>query len=166
MLCWWVWVWVWVWACLGYRKIFNISGTESPNLNVSCLVLQLSWPNPMKPGVKSRMKMLLEQPRQAMLQLHPSDRQFYCLIRCDLYQRFDGKWVWAKLGLGWVGVDWMWDGGCPLVSTPEINFHVDGSVQERCNSSVLVMELCLSYTNPSMWWYISRYFVRGDSSEM
>ena len=40
-----------------YRKISNIRRTESPNLNVSRLVLQLSLPNPMKPGVKSRMKM-------------------------------------------------------------------------------------------------------------
>ena len=40
-----------------YRKIYNIRGTESPNLNDSRLVVQLSLPNPMKPGVKSRMKM-------------------------------------------------------------------------------------------------------------
>ena len=40
-----------------YRKISNISRTKSPDLNVSRLVLQLSLPNPMKPGVKSRMKM-------------------------------------------------------------------------------------------------------------
>ena len=30
-------------------------------------------PNPLKPGVKSRMKMLLEQHQQAMFQLHLSD---------------------------------------------------------------------------------------------
>ena len=40
-----------------YRKISNIKRTKSPNLDVSRLVLQLSLPNPMKPGVKSRMKM-------------------------------------------------------------------------------------------------------------
>ena len=40
-----------------YRKISNIRRTKSPNLNVSRLFLQLSLPNPMKPGVKSRMKM-------------------------------------------------------------------------------------------------------------
>ena len=40
-----------------YRKISNIRRTKSPNLTVSRLVLQLSLPNPMKPGVKSRMKM-------------------------------------------------------------------------------------------------------------
>ena len=40
-----------------YHKISNISGTKSQNLNVSRLVLQLSLPNPMKPGVKSGMKM-------------------------------------------------------------------------------------------------------------
>ena len=40
-----------------HHKISNIRRTKSPNLNVSRLVLQLSLPNPMKPGVKSRMKM-------------------------------------------------------------------------------------------------------------
>ena len=40
-----------------YRKISNIRRTKSPKLNVSRLVLQLLLPNPMKPGVKSRMKM-------------------------------------------------------------------------------------------------------------
>ena len=41
----------------GYRKISNISHTNSPNLIVPRLVLQLALPNPTKPGVKSRMKM-------------------------------------------------------------------------------------------------------------
>ena len=40
-----------------YRKISNIRRTKSLNLNVPRLVLQLSLPNLMKPGVKSRMKM-------------------------------------------------------------------------------------------------------------
>ena len=40
--------------------------------------------NPLKPGVKSRMKMQLEQRQQAMLQLHLSDQRFYCLSRCQL----------------------------------------------------------------------------------
>ena len=40
-----------------YRKISNIIRTNSQNVNDSCLVLQLSLPNPVKPGVKSRMKM-------------------------------------------------------------------------------------------------------------
>ena len=40
-----------------YHKISNIRCTESPSLNVSRLVLQLPLPNPMKPGVQSRMKM-------------------------------------------------------------------------------------------------------------
>ena len=68
-----------------YRQISNISCTKSQNLNVSHLALQLSLPNPLKPGVKSRMKMQLEQYRQAMLKLHQID----CLLRCGLYQRFD-----------------------------------------------------------------------------
>ena len=39
-----------------YRKISNISRTKSPNLDVSRLVVQLSFANPTKPGVKWRMK--------------------------------------------------------------------------------------------------------------
>ena len=40
-----------------YHKIYNIRWTKSQNLNDSPLVLQLSLPNPLKPGIKSRMKM-------------------------------------------------------------------------------------------------------------
>ena len=40
-----------------YRKISNIRRTKSPNLNVPRLVLQMSLPNPMKLGAKSRMEM-------------------------------------------------------------------------------------------------------------
>ena len=68
-----------------YCQTSNISHTEFPNLNVSRLVLQLSLTNPFIPGVKSRRKMYLEQRRQAMLQLHLTDQQFYCLQRCILY---------------------------------------------------------------------------------
>ena len=35
-----------------YRQFSNISGTESPNINISLLILQSSKPNPLKPGVK------------------------------------------------------------------------------------------------------------------
>ena len=42
---------------LFYQRISNLRCTKSPNLNVSCLVVQLSLPNPMWPVVKSRMKM-------------------------------------------------------------------------------------------------------------
>ena len=48
--------------------------TKSQNLNFPRLVLQLFLPNPLRPGVKSIMKMLLEQRRQAMRQLHLSDQ--------------------------------------------------------------------------------------------
>ena len=44
-------------VCATYRKLSNISRTKSQNLNNSRLILQLSLPNPLKPGVKSRMKM-------------------------------------------------------------------------------------------------------------
>ena len=35
-----------------YHKTFSISRTKSQNLNVSCLLLQCSLLNPLKPGVK------------------------------------------------------------------------------------------------------------------
>ena len=40
-----------------YRKTSSISRTKYQNLNVSCILLQLSSLNPLKPGVKLRMKM-------------------------------------------------------------------------------------------------------------
>ena len=40
-----------------YRQISNIRRTNSHKSNVSRLVLQLSVPNPLKPGIKLRMKM-------------------------------------------------------------------------------------------------------------
>ena len=40
-----------------YRQISNISRPKSHNLNVSGLVLQMSLPNPLKPDVKTIMKM-------------------------------------------------------------------------------------------------------------
>ena len=40
---------------------------QIPNLEISHIVLQLSLGNPLKPGVKSSMKMLLEHSQQAML---------------------------------------------------------------------------------------------------
>ena len=73
-----------MWLKTNYET-FSISGTKSQHLNVTRFVLQLSLPNPLKPGVKSRMKMWLEQRRQEMLQLHLSDQLLYRLLRCDLY---------------------------------------------------------------------------------
>ena len=66
--------------------------TKSPNLTVPRLVSQLSLPNPMKPGVNSRMNMKLEQRQQALLQIHLSDQQFYCLLWCVLYWRLYGAY--------------------------------------------------------------------------
>ena len=40
-----------------YRKTSDVSRTNSQNLNDSPLVVQMLLPNPLKPGVKSRMKM-------------------------------------------------------------------------------------------------------------
>ena len=42
---------------LNYGKTSIISRTKSQNLNVSCILLQLSSLNQLKPGVKLRMKM-------------------------------------------------------------------------------------------------------------
>ena len=42
---------------LTYRQISNISRTKSQKWNVSRFVLQLSLPNPLRPGVESIMKM-------------------------------------------------------------------------------------------------------------
>ena len=81
-----------------YRKVSNIRRTKLPNLTASRLVLQLSLPNPMKPGVKSRMKMQLEQRRQAMLRLHLSDRQFYCLLRCAYIRDLTVVKLWRYPG--------------------------------------------------------------------
>ena len=40
-----------------YHKISSISRTKPRNSNVSCILLRLSSLNPLKPGVKLRMKM-------------------------------------------------------------------------------------------------------------
>ena len=40
-----------------YRKTSSINHTKSQNLNVSCILLQLSSLSPLKPGVKLRIKM-------------------------------------------------------------------------------------------------------------
>ena len=60
---------------LNCRKLSNIRRNKSQNLNDCHIPLQLSLSNQLKPGVQSRMKMYLEQRRQAMLQLHLSDQQ-------------------------------------------------------------------------------------------
>ena len=83
--------WLNRWVLIYYLQTSSTSRTKSQNLHVSWLVLPLSCPKPLKPGVKSQMKMYLERRRQAMLQLHLNDRQFYGLLRCVLYQRFDGS---------------------------------------------------------------------------
>ena len=64
-----------------YREISNIRRVKSQNLNDPRLVLELSLLNPLRPGVKSRTKML----RQAMLQLFLSDQRFNGLLRRVLY---------------------------------------------------------------------------------
>ena len=68
-----------------YRKLSNVRRIKSQTLNVSRFGLQFSLRNILKPSITWRMKMWLEQRRQAMLQLHLSDQQFNCLLKCDLY---------------------------------------------------------------------------------
>ena len=74
-----------------YHQISNISRTKSQNIKriSSRLAVGCPMPNPLKTGNKSKIKMLLEQRRQAIFQLHLSDRQFYGQLRCGLYLRFD-----------------------------------------------------------------------------
>ena len=70
-----------------YCKISNIRRTKSQNLYVSGLVLQLSLANQLKSGVKSRMKMQLEErqlhlsDQQTRIQQHLRDKKFHCLLR-------------------------------------------------------------------------------------
>ena len=79
--------------CQGsYRKVSNIRHTQSQNLNDFHLVLQSSLPNPLKPGAKSRMKMQLEQRRQAMLQIHLSDQQFNCPLSAPYIRNLTVLW--------------------------------------------------------------------------
>ena len=47
----------WKYTKSTYRQVSNISRTKSQHLKDSRTVLQLSLPNPLKPDVKSRMKM-------------------------------------------------------------------------------------------------------------
>ena len=55
--CWFIVIWNnEFWIQIYYRKISNIRRTKSPNLIVPHLVLQLSLPNPIKPGVRSRIR--------------------------------------------------------------------------------------------------------------
>ena len=101
---WWIWYWIFchnAWKSLqSYQKLTiprrNKNLTLRPILNISRLFLQLPLPNPLKPGVKSRMKMYSEQRGQAMLQLHMSDQQFYCLLKCDLEVWLTGKFLFSK----------------------------------------------------------------------
>ena len=66
---------------MDYCKISNISCTKSQNFYDSCFDLQLFLSHPLKSGVKSRMKMLLEQRLSALLQLHLCDQQLNWLLR-------------------------------------------------------------------------------------
>ena len=82
---------VWLKCCRHFiRKTSSINRTKSQNLNVSCLLLQ--WPlyNPLKPGVKLRMKMELEQRRQYNTSATTRNR------------------FWAGTVLHWSAYTWHW----------------------------------------------------------
>ena len=101
-----------------YRQIFNIRGTKSHILNVSCLVLHLPLSNPLKPGIKSIMKMYLEQRR------HLNDQQFYCLLGCDLYYSFCGITKWRPFLSRPHYVQAMWnDNYCAFCPEHSMNFQ-------------------------------------------
>ena len=106
-----------------YCKISNIRCTKSQHLNVSHLVLQLSLLNPLKPGVKSRMKMYLEQRRQSMLQLHLSDQKFYCLQRCLIYYRFDSISIYLQRSYICSVIGWITPGLCHNIPTTSSICH-------------------------------------------
>ena len=57
-----------------YLHISNIMRTQLENVIVFRYALQLPLCILLHPGVKSKMKMYLEQRRQAMLRLHLSDQ--------------------------------------------------------------------------------------------
>ena len=66
--------------------IYDIHSLRNNNISIYKLYfLLLSLPNPLKPGVKLRTKMQVEQRRQAMPQLHLSDQQLYFLLSRALY---------------------------------------------------------------------------------
>ena len=71
------------------HQISNITGTKYQNLNVSHPVLQISLCNLSKSSDESKKKLQLEQRRQAMIQLHLSDQNMCCLLRCGLYLKWD-----------------------------------------------------------------------------
>ena len=68
-----------------YRQTSNIRRIKSQNLSVSRFVLRLSLPNPLKPGVKSQIENETVVEATALLQIHLSDQQFYCLLTRVLY---------------------------------------------------------------------------------
>ena len=75
----------------GCCRTSNIRHTKFQNFAVSRLVLRLSLRNLLKPCVKSKNEDVVgaaptsDATTQAMLQLHPSDQQLCCPLRCVIY---------------------------------------------------------------------------------
>ena len=75
-----------------YRQTSSINRTTSQNWNVSRLILQLHFSDPLKPGVKSRMRMESEQRR------HLSDQQLPTKVRFifDVWRYSFNPTAWTK----------------------------------------------------------------------
>ena len=58
---------------------------QIPKLKCFTSRLAVVFAHQLKPGIKSRMEMQVGRRQQAMLQLHLSNQQFYCLLRRDSY---------------------------------------------------------------------------------
>ena len=65
-----------------YRKISNMKRTKSQNVNL-CLSSRLTVVSAQSIEVGCEVEN--EDVVEAMLQLHLSGQQFYCLLRCDIY---------------------------------------------------------------------------------
>ena len=85
--------------CLLYCTVKSLI-CDAPNpkmfLISYCSCLCAIYCNLLKPGVKSRMKMCLAQHPKVMLHLHLSYWQCYCLLKCLLYQRFEGSYIISR----------------------------------------------------------------------
>ena len=66
---------------------------------------------------------------------------FWCIYRIETH-RLEEMWVLGIMGISvWLIVVW--------------KHHIDALMKERRNSIANALELCLSYTNPSIWWHKS-----------
>ena len=81
-----------------YHQTSNIRCTKSQNLNVSCLVLQLSLPKHWSKVLSRELRFCWSSADRRCSNYILSDQQFCGLLSCDLYQRFDGSFssLWSQ----------------------------------------------------------------------